>query len=140
MNKRKLFHKDDGSMVDFIYVIVALLILSIISILMMNWYSDMDKKTKIEMLGREYILRMETEGFLTDGDKDNLIKNLNEFGVSNISLIGTTSVPVKYGDKIILHMEGKIQISSSRLVNWLHLQKESSLVPIIIHKASTAKN
>jgi hypothetical protein len=140
MNKRKLLHKDDGSMVDFIYVIIALLILSIISILMMNWYSDMDKKTKIEMLGREYILRMETEGFLSDGDKDNLIKNLNEFGVSNISLIGTTSAPVKYGDKIILHMEGKIQISSSRLVNWLHLQKESSLVPIIIHKASTAKN
>lgn len=140
MDKRKLFHKDDGSMVDFIYVIVALLILSIICVLMINWYSDMDKKTKIEMLGREYILRMETEGYLTDGDKDNFIENLNEFGVSNVSLIGTTREAVKYGDKIILHMEGKIQVSSFRLANWLHLQKESNLVPIIIHKASTAKN
>jgi len=135
-----LTKKDPGSMVDFVYVLCALVIVTIICIIMMNWYSDLDKKTKIEMLGREYILRMETLGYLSEEDQDSLIKELKEYGVIDITLTGTTKEAVDNGNKIILNVVGSLEVNAYQLENWLHMKKGRRLIPVTIHKSSTAKN
>ena len=135
-----LTKKDKGSMVDFVYVLCALVMVTIIFVIMMDCYSDLDNKTKIEMLGREYILRMESMGYLSEEDQDSLMEELKKYGVIDITLTGTTKEPVDNGNKIILNIVGSLEINAFQLENWLHLKKGRRLVPLIIHKSSTAKN
>lgn len=132
--------KDQGSMIEFVYVLSALVIVTIICIIMMDWYSDIDKKTKVEMISREYILRMESRGFLSEEDQEDLIRDLMEWGLTNISLAGTTIEAVEYGNKLSLCINGSIEIKTFRLESWMHLSKGSKTIPVSIQRVSTAKN
>lgn len=135
-----LLKKDQGSMIEFVYVMVTLVVVCIICIIMMNWYSNLDKKTKIEMIGREYILRMESVGYLGEEEQANLLNDLTEQGLIDISLTGTTKDHVNYGDKILLNISGSLEIRTFQLENWMHVAKDSKKIPVKIHKSSTAKN
>ncbi len=127
-------------MVEFMYVLLSLVVVTLVCIIMMNWYSDLDRKTKIEMVAREYMLRMETIGYLSIENEEDLIDELEAYGVTNILLTGSTMEPVEYGSKIYLEVIGSLEVRSFGLVNLMQLSKGTKYLSINIHKASTAKN
>ncbi|MCD7835113.1 MAG: hypothetical protein LUG83_00325 [Lachnospiraceae bacterium] len=67
------------------------------------------QKTKVGQLAREYILRMETVGYLTADDQTNLLRELEEIGVTGGELGDTTTQPAGYGQRIVLDISGKLR-------------------------------
>ena len=67
------------------------------------------KKLEISQLSRQYILKMETEGYLTEENRQALIQELQKVGLQEIDLSGTTLQPVSYGDTILLNIRGTIR-------------------------------
>lgn len=133
------YKKDDGSMVDFMYVAVTLLVVAIIAVMVMDWFGNLESKTKLDMIAREYILRMESFGYLDDDDKNSLLESLGEVGVHDISLTGTTTSAVTYGEKIILNVTGNIEITTFQM-DGFHLIRGTRDIPVTLYKSSTAKN
>lgn len=68
----------------------------------------------LDRLGREYILRMESNGYLNDTNKNSLIQELKSMGASNISIQGSMS-EVKYGDKINLAISCDVGIETIKM-------------------------
>ena len=60
----------------------------------------------MRQVAREYTLIMETEGYLSSADQANLIRELESYGLYNISLSGTTTGEVDYGERIYLNITG----------------------------------
>ena len=133
--------KKCGNVMDFLTVLITILALSVLFTAYMECTNLMMKKQEIGQISRKYILKMETEGYLTESTKNTLIRELKEAGLQQIELSGTTLSPVAYGDPVCLKVKGVI---AGRLVEtgdgmW---QKGfvSNLFAVEEEKVSTAKN
>ena len=49
---------------------------------------------------------METYGYLTSGDRDRMVDALTEAGLKDITLGGTDTAEVGYGNEIVLEITG----------------------------------
>lgn len=101
------FRHDDGGTMDMIQVLVGILAIAFILLMNISTTSAAAKRSRIEVIAHEYILRMESEGCLTDTLKQELISDLENNGVENISISATTR-SVHYGDKISLTIRGTL--------------------------------
>ena len=131
--------KEQGSLFKFMPSILSVLMLGIIGIVFLNWMSDLDSRDRLDSLAREYILRMETQGCLTDTDSQELIQELSDMGMEQISLEGTTTGKVGYGNQVILQIQGMIRQKQHRLSGFAGLNQTEVLTPVRLRKASTAK-
>lgn len=100
--------KSKGNVLDFLTIIITILAMSIIVMAYLECTSLMMKKLEVSQISRKYILKMETEGYLSAQNKTNLLKELQDMGVSGIDISGTTLQPVTYGDAIYLKIRGTI--------------------------------
>lgn len=117
----KLNRKEKGSFEDILVMMVFIFFAAIIILLMIYISQAIETKSKLNTIAREYMLRMETEGYLThdtsgvkgsSNQKQNLIDALNTAGfkknaagtqpVDASCLTGTTETAQGYGNKIIL--------------------------------------
>lgn len=133
-------NKNKGSMMDFLSPLLCFLAFTIIVTGFFNVMKTISQKDEVSQVARQYILRMETVGYLTDSDRVSLIHTLADMGVSNIDLTGTTTSDVGYGNPIILNISGTLKMSSldgSNLTNFVFQETEA---PINERRMSTAKN
>ena len=63
-------------------------------------------KTMVSQISRQYILRMETYGYLTTEDRVAMVDALSEAGLKGISLGDTDTAEVGYGNEIVLEITG----------------------------------
>ena len=63
-------------------------------------------KSSVSQISREYILKMETRGYLTDGDRADLYDALSYAGLEDVSLGNTDTAEVGYGNTIRLEING----------------------------------
>ena len=63
-------------------------------------------KTTVSQISRQYILRMETYGYLTTEDRVAMVDALSEAGLKGISLGDTDTAEVGYGNEIVLEIKG----------------------------------
>lgn len=96
------------------------------------------EKSRIE---RQFMLQMETDGYLSPSVKDKLIEELAKIGVSDISLDGTTLTQAGYGNDVILSVTGRLNVAIitgiSRNMEWIY---GGSSIDFRIYQISTAKN
>ena len=104
-----------------------------------NTTKELMGKQKADTLARQYILKMETDGYLMQNEKDNLMKELQKVGLINISLNGTTENQVSYGHKIKLEINADLK-SESFSIEGLGVNKHQKLKPIHIEETSTSKS
>lgn len=119
--------------------IITVMVVGGLIIFAANNFRNMDDKTEIDMIAREYILKMETTGYLTSEYQADLLDELNEYNWANVSIDGTTTSQVNYGDTIILHISGDLNVKTYSLADFFKLKKGDATVSIDISKASTAK-
>lgn len=139
--KQIVFKKEDGfaQTTDFICGFA----ISIIVFMAFFWMFLSVEKTSSEtteqkQIAREYMLLMETEGYLNSTDEANLIDELENAGLSNISLEGTTLSEVNYGDRIYLVINGTYDQSAMDISSsWPKLTDTKTNVKMT--KVSTAK-
>lgn len=133
--------KEQGNVLDFLTILLTVTAMSIVVTVYLECTGLLMKKLEVSQISRKYILKMETEGYLTEGTENALLSELQRAGVRSVDISGTTVTPVAYGDTIVLKIQGKVEgrimgtgdeIWSKGLVsNFFTVEEE---------KMSTAKN
>lgn len=91
---------------DLIMVFMILIPIFAIAITFLNIGRDTIKAARIENIANEYLLRMESKGYLNSQDEIDLKQELKDVGVENIDLTGTTRTNIGYGKTIKLRVKG----------------------------------
>lgn len=133
--------KEHGNVLDFLTIILTIIAMSILVMVYLECTNLMMKKLEVGQISRKYLLKMETEGYLTEGSKNSLLAELQQAGVHSVDISGTTMVPVSYGDAIVLRIRGAVE---GRIIGtgdelW-RKGFVSSIFSVEEEKMSTAKN
>jgi len=99
--------KGDANMISTLIAILPLLALLSYALLL---FGQVNVKQRAEWSLREYMLAMEVDGYLKDTNKTALIRKLSDLGVTDISFEDTTMSQADYGDRIVLHVKGRIKV------------------------------
>lgn len=101
--------KQEASILDFLSVCICILAMSIVLTAYLSCTDLLSRKGQVSQVARRYILKMETVGCLTEGDKNAMLAELQTIGLQGIDLTGSTTAPVEYGDAVILQIRGKLR-------------------------------
>ena len=99
--------KKKGSIMENMIVMLLNILLCAFLVIIFGAFAGISDKWGMRQVAREYTLIMETEGFLKPSDQASLIAELEEYGMYDISLAGTTMSEVDYGNRIYLCIKGK---------------------------------
>ncbi len=116
--------KEKGNMADIVAAGLCMLAMTVVMLAYMQNAGAVRRKAQVDQIARKYILRMETEGRLSDPDRILLIGELRETGLSEIDLGGTTFNQAGYGEEIVLQirgiLEGEYEIREKRVSTAKH--------------------
>lgn len=139
MLKKFLFSHDEGATIDLIQILFGILALAFILLINISLSSTTVKRSNIDLVVHEYIMRMETEGCLTDDAEEQLRKTLTDMGMQDIVITGTIS-PVNYGDRIMLTVQGDLINTAYHMSsNVFALVKGQTSIPVSISKTSVSR-
>ena len=131
--------KKEASIVEnMLVMLLELVVVSAFLVIIFGAFSGISDKWGMRQVAREYMLRMETEGYLSSSDRVALIEELEEYGLYNISLSGTTTSRQEYGSRIYLCITGTYDDNILAFAGGLSKVTENP-VTITINKQSTAK-
>ncbi len=139
MSKRKSNIKQ-GSMMKMLPVLIGIAAMSVITIMYLSYMNTMDRREAASQIVREYILRMESDGYLCEDTQLLLIEELEDIGLTNISLAGTTLTEVEYGNAITLEVNASVPMEEFGIENLFNITRRNEMQDITIVKKSTAKN
>lgn len=99
--------KKKASMIEnMLVMMINMVVMCAFLVIIFGAFSGISDKWGMRQTAREYMLIMETEGYLPAADQTALIAELESYGLYNISLSGTTMREVNYGDRIYLKISG----------------------------------
>ena len=99
--------KKQASMIEnMLVMMINMVVMCAFLVIIFGAFSSISDKWGMRQTAREYMLIMETEGYLPAADQTALIAELESYGLYNISLSGTTMREVNYGDRIYLKISG----------------------------------
>ena len=132
--------RDQGNLMNLFPPLLTIVALAVMLVFFTGWMANLSARDHVYQLSRRYILQMETEGFLNSTLESSLRADLSDAGMSNISLSGTTTSEVEYGNVIFLRITGDLDINSYSTTGFLRLVRNDATIPLNIELASTAKN
>lgn len=97
-------------------------------------------REQIDQTARAYLLEMETTGYLSDTCMRALLKELEEYGLTEPELLGTTVLPVAFGDQIQLVISGRLEKSIELAIPFLTKESRRWTIPVKLVYLSTAKH
>lgn len=100
--------KEEGSIADVLTAGICIFAMTIIMAAYLGSIRLFYKKADIRQIARKYILSMETNGFLTEDDRQNLEAELTQLDVEKPDLSESTLHKVTYGSFIRLVIKGEI--------------------------------
>lgn len=100
--------RQKGNVGNIMITGIFILAMAVIMLAFLDNMWLIQQKAEVDQLARRYILRMETVGGLTPEDREDLLLELSERGVTEVNLAGTTSGEAGYGAKIVLRIRGKL--------------------------------
>ena len=137
-NNFQLKH-DEGGTMDMIQILIGILALVFLLMINISFTSTADKRSRIELVEHEYILRMETEGCLTAEAKQMLNETLTDMGMQDIVVLGTAS-PVDYGQRITIVIRGNLVTTAYGMSDRnFSLFKGETKIPVDITKTSISR-
>lgn len=101
--------KQKGSVANLLMTGICILAMTVVMTVYMDCVELVRRKTEVSQLARKYILRMETTGYLTAGDRTELFQELEGAGITDIDLTGTTVNMVPYSTPVSLVIHGKLK-------------------------------
>lgn len=104
--KKRWRNRQRGNVANIMVTGIFVLAMTVVMLAFMEDMRLIERKTEVNQLARRYILRMETTGGLSVEDKLELVRELEEQGVTGIDLTGTTMGEAGYGAKIVLQIRG----------------------------------
>ncbi|MBQ4258770.1 MAG: hypothetical protein IJB84_00695 [Lachnospiraceae bacterium] len=101
--------KETGVAGEFPVVCLCLLALTVLLFSYLGSVKLIQQKETLGQIARKYILIMETFGYLGQQDRQNLMVELEEMGLEQISLAGTSTSQRNYGDEVALIIRGVLE-------------------------------
>ena len=101
--------QEKGSIGDIMSAGICMLAMTVLMLYYMDNVWLIHQKTAVSQIARQYILKMETVGYLAEEDRIRLGQELEVAGVTELELTGTTMSPVAYGDIITLEIKGRLE-------------------------------
>jgi len=99
--------KEAGSIIENMLVaLIGMVMTTAFLVIIFGAFSSISDKWHMRQVAREYLLIMETEGYLTASDQVSLKEELESCGLYNISFSGTTTSEVGYGERVYLKIRG----------------------------------
>ena len=98
--------KEKGSIGDVLPMCIFVIYIAFVMICFADCVKIINIKTSVSQISRQYILRMETIGYLTPADETAMRQALEDAGLRNISLGSTDTSEVGYGCEIVLDIHG----------------------------------
>lgn len=139
----KVTKKEEGTSAisSMLSMVLTVFLVAILLIVYFGHMANIDKRDTLDVIAREFILKMETTGYLTEELEDELIKKLNAVGLKNVDLTGTTRSEAGYGQQILLCIAGELQLNSYTLESIFGFQEKNEWTKITLPtKSSTAKH
>ena len=90
-----LRRKDKGILDQFLPAIVVIVLLAVLWTGSMISASNIDRSSDIQQVARTYLLRMETDGCLTEENRNLLMAELEALDMEQIDLTGTSFTNVR---------------------------------------------
>lgn len=109
VSRENALKKEGGNIGEFLATLFILLAMTVVVLSYMDAMSLVQDKMEISQLARRYILEMETTGCMDSNQETCLRQALEQLGVTDISLEGTTINPVGYSEPIVIEIRGKIK-------------------------------
>ena len=152
----KLHKKTHGMLDDFLPIVVFILLIAIMLFTFIGFNNAVNKKTAINQVAREYILKMEEVGYLTTPIKNSMMDRLTDLGYFGDEMGGpitesifnaeTTKTHQGYGSDICLsftvYTTNKLLQTDDGSGSWdlfsPHFE-DTDYVPITITYYSTSK-
>lgn len=100
--------KENGTVADLMAAGLCMLAMTVVILSYMGNVGLIRQKEQVSQIARKYILRMETQGMLTDADRTALMMELELAGVTDLRLDGSTMALVGYGEQVVLMIRGKL--------------------------------
>jgi type II secretory pathway pseudopilin PulG len=135
--------KSKGNVGDIMSVCVIIMLLSILMISYLHIMGLIEVKQEVSQIARQYILKIETVGYLTGSDRTLMLQELSNIGVENIDLTGTTTYDAGYGNTVILQLKGDIkalQVDGMPNTGIFNMVFRTVEFPVAEKRMSTAKN
>ena len=101
--------RNPGSAGELMITGVCILAMSAIMILFLQCIGLIQQKIQTSQIARRYMLKMETVGFLLPEDRVMLLTELQNLGITELDLSGTTLEQTGYGNLIELKIRGKLK-------------------------------
>ena len=131
--------KKPASMIEnMLVMMINMVVMCAFLVIIFGAFSGISDKWGMRQTAREYMLIMETEGYLPAADQTALIAELESYGLYNISLSGTTMREVNYGDRIYLKISGTYNENVLAFAGGIS-KVSNHPVTITINRQTTAK-
>lgn len=131
--------KEKGSIMKMLPVLLAMAVVAIMTTMYFSYMAVCDTREKADQIARKYILQMETTGFLSENDKNNMLSELSDIGLSGINIQGTTLTKQEYGSEIKLIICADYIVDEMNFNNFLLPVKAEKKYILIVKKKTTAK-
>ena len=135
-----LKRKDKGILDQFLPAIVVIVLLAVLWTGSMVSASNIDRSSDIQQVARTYLLQMETDGCLTEENRNLLIAELEALDMEQIDLTGTSFTNVGYGNRIRLVIRGVVNLSDIDFKGFASPMMTQRQAEVAIEKISVAKN
>ena len=135
-----LKRKDKGILDQFLPAIVVIVLLAVLWTGSMISASNIDRSSDIHHVARTYLLRMETDGCLTEENRNLLLVELEALDMENIDLTGTSFTNVGYGNPVRLVIRGEVTLSDIEFKGFASPMMTTRQAEVAINKVSVAKN
>lgn len=132
--------KDKGMLEHFLPALVVIVLMSVLWVASMVQASNLDRSAQLQQVARKYMLRMETDGYLTEANKSQLLTELRALDMSEINLNGTSFSDVGYGNEVYLVIQGKVTLKDVELKGFSSSMMAEREADVGIRKVSIAKN
>lgn len=123
---------------NMLVMMINMVVVCAFLVIIFGAFSSISDKWGMRQTAREYMLIMETEGYLPAADQTALIAELESYGLYNISLSGTTMREVNYGDRIYLKISGTYNENVLAFAGGISRVSDHP-VTITINRQTTAK-
>ena len=131
--------KKQASMIEnMLVMMINMVVMCAFLVIIFGAFSGISDKWGMRQTAREYMLIMETEGYLPAADQTALIAELESYGLYNISISGTTMREVNYGDRIYLKISGTYNENILAFAGGISRVSDHP-VTITINRQTTAK-
>lgn len=98
--------KEPGNIANIMVAGIVILAMTVVMTAFLDDLQLVQKKMEIHQIARRYILRMETVGYLQSEDRNTMLEELDQLGVTGVELEGTTVTEAGYGGRIVLEITG----------------------------------